>query len=309
MTPSNPDNSQPFIYRICDAAGVFHLVAPVIHNHDQSEVEGLESALSTINTTLASKANAADVQTALAGKQNTLTFDSTPTAGSTNPVTSGGVKAALNTKANANHSHDSISSDEDNSVSVSDGAVIIELNDGETGGELEIPVEKLGNLQRAINDPDSTPTTNSDNLVTSGGVKAAIDALLTNRIPIHQVAAILPKTTGHGSEQELQNWLGDGKMALVLQTARPVTVSIEALGVDDSPEGTWSGSTDFSFDLGQGIRTVKNIYDLMYAQLEYDYPGEFIGSITNWKISIYAKDTVGKDTACLINFYNPTGAE
>lgn len=29
------------------------------------------------------------------GKQNALTFDSTPTAGSTNPVTSGGVKAAL----------------------------------------------------------------------------------------------------------------------------------------------------------------------------------------------------------------------
>jgi hypothetical protein len=48
--------------------------------------------------------------------------------------------------------------------------VIIELNDGETGGELEIPVEKLGNLQRAINNPDSTPTANSDNLVTSGGV-------------------------------------------------------------------------------------------------------------------------------------------
>ena len=103
--------------------------------------------------------------------------DSTPTANSDNLVTSGGVKAALNTKANANHSHDSISSDEDNSVSVSDGAVIIELNDGETGGELEIPVEKLDNLQRAINNPDSTPTANSDNLVTSGGVKAAIDAL------------------------------------------------------------------------------------------------------------------------------------
>ena len=35
------------------------------------------------------------VYTALAGKQNTLTFDSTPTSASSNPVTSGGVYAAL----------------------------------------------------------------------------------------------------------------------------------------------------------------------------------------------------------------------
>ena len=32
------------------------------------------------------------------GKQNNLTFDSTPTANSTNPVTSGGVKAAIDAK-------------------------------------------------------------------------------------------------------------------------------------------------------------------------------------------------------------------
>ena len=32
-------------------------------------------------------------------KQDALTFDTTPTAGSTNPVTSGGIKTALNEKA------------------------------------------------------------------------------------------------------------------------------------------------------------------------------------------------------------------
>ena len=37
----------------------------------------------------------ADVETALAGKQDTLTFDSAPTSESTNPVTSGGVYTAL----------------------------------------------------------------------------------------------------------------------------------------------------------------------------------------------------------------------
>lgn len=40
-----------------------------------------------------------DVDTELGTKQNTLTFDSTPTANSTNPVTSGGVKDALDLKA------------------------------------------------------------------------------------------------------------------------------------------------------------------------------------------------------------------
>lgn len=38
---------------------------------------------------------------ALEGKQNALTFDTTPTASSTNPVTSGGVKTALNKKQDA----------------------------------------------------------------------------------------------------------------------------------------------------------------------------------------------------------------
>lgn len=41
---------------------------------------------------LADMAKSADVNTALADKQDTLTFDNAPTASSTNPVTSGGVK-------------------------------------------------------------------------------------------------------------------------------------------------------------------------------------------------------------------------
>lgn len=38
---------------------------------------------------------------AISGKQNTLTFDSSPTENSTNPVTSGGVWTALSNKQNA----------------------------------------------------------------------------------------------------------------------------------------------------------------------------------------------------------------
>ena len=114
MTPSNPDNSQPFIYRICDAAGVFHLVAPVNHTHAQSEVEGLADALAakanavpagsptggivianTAGELSRSSKTVTDLENTIAAKQDALTFDSAPTTGSTNPVTSGGVAAAI----------------------------------------------------------------------------------------------------------------------------------------------------------------------------------------------------------------------
>ena len=45
--------------------------------------------------------NQIDLQSALNAKQNTLTFDTTPTAASTNPVTSDGIKTALDAKANS----------------------------------------------------------------------------------------------------------------------------------------------------------------------------------------------------------------
>lgn len=41
------------------------------------------------------------LSTAISGKQDTLTFDSTPTEGSSNPVTSDGIKTALDSKQNA----------------------------------------------------------------------------------------------------------------------------------------------------------------------------------------------------------------
>lgn len=150
MTPSNPSNSQPLIYRIMDALGVTHLVACINHTHEQSEVEGLQAAL-------LNKADAATTDTKINGKISrvptatngniaefdddgnikdsgkktsdfmpAMTIDDTPTENSDNLVTSGGVKAAL---------------------------------DG-----------KQGTLTF-----DTTPTAGSNNPVTSGGVKAALD--------------------------------------------------------------------------------------------------------------------------------------
>ena len=158
MTPSNPSNNQPFIFRILDSLGIPHQVVPVDHSHnilvgqtvsliingteveiELADVPNLIRALADPDSTPTDDSTklvtSGGVKAALDGKQNTLTFDSTPTANSTNPVTSGGVKAALDEKQNT----------------------------------LTF---------------DSTPTANSTNPVTSGGVKAAIDAASADPMPI-----------------------------------------------------------------------------------------------------------------------------
>lgn len=89
-------------------------------------------------------------------KQNALTFDSTPTAGSDNPVTSAGIKAYV-----------------DNATPT------ITMDDTPTSGSNN-PV-KSGGIYTALQGKqntltfDSTPTASSSNPVTSGGVKTALD--------------------------------------------------------------------------------------------------------------------------------------
>ena len=87
------------------------------------------------------------------GKQNALTFDSAPTSGSTNPVTSGGVHTALSEKANVS----ALSSHTGNST--------IHI----TGAERT----KWNAKQDALTF-DSTPKSGSSNPVTSGGVYTAL---------------------------------------------------------------------------------------------------------------------------------------
>lgn len=180
----NPSNTQvtPEIKKVIDSNGDGHTVIPTPHTHAQSEVSGLSAAL--------------------AGKQNTLTFDSTPTTGSTNPVTSGGVKTALNGKADVGHVHDKIQ-DEDVRAKVECGTVgntdagKIKLSVEDSEGEAqtaEITASNIDNLKRALSDPDSTPTSNSTNLVTSSGIKTALDKKLDVK---SQGVTIIRKTAQH----------------------------------------------------------------------------------------------------------------
>ena len=189
MTPSNPTNSQPLIYRIADALGVFHLVAPVNHTHTYAEVPGLADDLSELWAGLNEKANQEDMTEALAAKQDALTFDTTPTANSTNPVTSGGVKAALDEKRQIRQDDPDTLDHAIVAATASDGDIYILLSVREDDNvkSVHITPDNMENLIRALITPDSTPTASSDNLVTSGGVAAAVkDArkvILNSNIP------------------------------------------------------------------------------------------------------------------------------
>ena len=231
MTPSNPSNGQPLIFRICDALGINHLVACFNHTHEQSEVANLQTDLAGKLAKLTSFtagnfvkvksdgtmedsgkkasdfADAAATATALEGKQNTLTFDTTPTAGSNNPVTSGGVKTALNGKADQVHTH-TVIGDSGATVAAGEGSVNIDAESmsihihNEGGGtEISITPNNAPNLFRALQTPDTTPTANSTKLVTSGGVKAAIDGKVSVRD-----TQVTFETLGNGYEIYLPNY-------------------------------------------------------------------------------------------------------
>ena len=169
MTPSNPTNQQPFIYRVADAAGVFHLVAPVDHTHLTTEVSGLTEAL-------AAKANAAAVETALAGKMDNKTIDSAPTANSTNLVTSGGVKAAIDAATNVIETND-VAYD---ASELEQGIVYTFLFHNETG-EI-VALEELID-SNALPNPESFIFFNVDGMHTEigNGDTAALRVIRTSR--------------------------------------------------------------------------------------------------------------------------------
>ena len=99
------------------------------------------------------------------GKQDKLTFDDTPTDNSNNPVKSGGIKIALDDKL-----------DTDDYVNFT-GAT---SEDAGAAGKVPAPAaggRRYLSSAGAWTAPDTAPTANSDNLITSGAVKEALDNL------------------------------------------------------------------------------------------------------------------------------------
>ena len=151
----------PFDKEFCTAIGGYPLGA-ILMSADGSKLWQNQVAGNTNNPDSDSinwtELCTVDALTAgLATKQGTLTFDSTPTTNSSNPVTSDGIYTALGTKQDT-----------------------LEFDDAPTAGSAN-PVTS-GGVKTALDGKqdsltfDSTPTANSTNPVTSQGIKAAIDA-------------------------------------------------------------------------------------------------------------------------------------
>lgn len=154
-------------------------------------VSELEGDLSELVVVVSNKIEASDLADAMSTKQDTLTFDDAPTAGSSNPVTSDGIADALATKQNT-LTFDSTPTANSNNPVTSDGVYdalatkqnTLTFDNAPTSGSTN-PVTS-GGIKTALDAKqdtltfDSTPTANSSNPVTSDGIKTAIETAVAN---------------------------------------------------------------------------------------------------------------------------------
>ena len=109
------------------------------------------------------------VYNALAGKQDKLTFDSAPKSGSSNPVTSGGIYTAIEAKQSKLTFDSTPTSGSNNPVT--SGGIFSAING--VSSEVSALQTTVAGKQDALSF-DSTPTSGSGNPVTSGGIYTAI---------------------------------------------------------------------------------------------------------------------------------------
>ena len=143
-----------------------------------------------------------DIAALESSKQDVLTFDNVPTANSNNPVKSGGVDAAINNvihalnvaiaqetvRAEAAFYTLDLQNATGSAAQATELHIVLNKNDGSeedpdihTIGTLTISqaTENKAGLLPAKSEWDDEPTAGSNNLVTSGGIKSAIDNIIS----------------------------------------------------------------------------------------------------------------------------------
>lgn len=159
----------------------------------QEQLDAIKTEQREQNTKISSNKREIDsVKEDLSGKQNVLTFDATPTAGSNNPVTSDGIKKALDNidVGNVQGQLDAIKTEQtEQNKKISDNKTQIDsVKESVANQETDITalqettaghttaIEALQTGKQNVLTFDSTPTAGSQNPVTSDGIKKAIDA-------------------------------------------------------------------------------------------------------------------------------------
>ena len=159
----------------------------------QEQLDAIKTEQREQNTKISSNKTEIDsVKEELAGKQNVLTFDATPTAGSQNPVTSDGIKRALDNidVGNVQGQLDAIKLEQtEQNKKISDNKTAVDsVKESVANQETDITalqettaghttaIEGLQTGKQNVLTFDATPTAGSNNPVTSDGIKKAIDA-------------------------------------------------------------------------------------------------------------------------------------
>lgn len=192
-------------------------------------------------------------------KQDKLTFDSTPTANSTNPVTSAGIKSALDGKLNT-----------------SDYKLYTGASEGVTGSEGIVPAPGNTDLYLSSNgsweQPDIAPTTNSKHLITSGAVKEALDNVTI------EVDGALSPTSEHPVQNKVVYAALNGKadasivnmIAETFSTSENYAVGKHVVynGVlyiftAAHTAGAWTGLDVETVDLATEIERTNNVINLL----------------------------------------------
>ena len=152
------------------------------------------------------------------GFQRELTFDDTPTAGSLNPVTSGGVKTYVDNK---------IAEGGGGSTITIDSA----LSDTSTNPVQNKVIKNALDTKQDTLTFDSTPTADSTNPVTSGGVKTALDGKLD------KTDAVGKKTAKGGEIFNKYEEDPDGPKNIAGDCAHAEGYTTTASGVNSHAEG------------------------------------------------------------------------
>lgn len=197
----------------------------------QEQLDAIKLEQTEQNNRISSNKTEIDgVKEDLAGKQNVLTFDSTPTAGSQNPVTSDGIKQALDNVdvGNVQEQLDTIKREQtEQNTKISDNKTAIDsVKEYVANQETDITALQettvghttaIEGLQTGKQDKltfDATPTAGSNNPVTSDGIKKAIDA-----------------SGGGGGESDFIVKVIDYNLTLTITNKATVTYEISASGV------------------------------------------------------------------------------
>lgn len=162
--------------------------------------------------------------------------DTTPTSGSKKMVTSGGVYSALTGKANTSHNHDERYTRTSDLTTLLAGKAASSHSHNVSDVNGTLPVTKGGTGNTSV---DTTPTSGSTKMVTSGGVYSAIQtrAASSHTHSVDNITGTLPESKGGTGVTALSS-ATVGK-ASKLSTARKLKV---ALG--STTDKTFDGSAD-----------------------------------------------------------------